>query len=251
LDFECAIEERWFLTVSFGGRALSALGKVGIVLSIIVIFLFGFVGTVYLSLRTSEVKVPDISGKDRLTAETMLNDVGLSIRVRGTRPSTEKKPDTILNQLPEAGQVVKVGIPVAVEVSRAPKEGEAVSSSEEETKQEASKPEDNANANQAAATNQNQNQNQNQNKPKNKNTNKNSNNANSKNANNSNKANNANNSNGARNANNANANRNANSSNRNANTTPNANRSNQNANKPNANKRPPLTTPTGANRGTP
>jgi hypothetical protein len=235
--------------VSFGGRALSALGKVGIVLSIIVIFLFGFVGTVYLSLRTSEVKVPDISGKDRLTAETMLNDVGLSIRIRGTRPSTEKKPDTILNQLPEAGQVVKVGIPVAVEVSRVPKEGEAVSSSEEETKQEANKPEDNANANQAAATNQNQNQNQN--KPKNKNTNKNSNNANSKNANNSNKANNTNNSNGARNANNANANRNANSSNRNANTTPNANRSNQNANKPNANKRPPLTTPTGANRGTP
>jgi beta-lactam-binding protein with PASTA domain len=249
LDFECAIEERWFLTVSFGGRALSALGKVGIVLSIIVIFLFGFVGTVYLSLRTSEVKVPDISGKDRLTAETMLNDVGLSIRIRGTRPSTEKKPDTILNQLPEAGQVVKVGIPVAVEVSRAPKEGEAVSSSEEETKQEANKPEDNTNANQAAATNQNQNQNQN--KPKNKNTNKNSNNANSKNANNSNKANNANNSNGARNANNANANRNANSSNRNANTTPNANRSNQNANKPNANKRPPPTAPTGANRGTP
>jgi beta-lactam-binding protein with PASTA domain len=236
--------------VSFGGRALSALGKVGIVLSIIVIFLFGFVGTVYLSLRTAEVKVPDVLGKDRFAAETMLSDAGLSIRVRGTRPSNEKKPDTILSQLPEAGQVVKAGIPVAVEVSRAPKEGEGVPSSEEETQQNANKPADNSNANQSTATNQNQNQNQN--KPKNKNTNKNSNNANNKNANNSNKANNANNSNGARNANNANANRNSNSNNRNANTTPNANRSNQNANKPNANKRPPVTTPpAGANRGTP
>jgi beta-lactam-binding protein with PASTA domain len=238
--------------VSFGGRALSALGKIGIVLSIIVIFLFGFVGTVYLSLRTSEVKVPDVLGKDRFAAEKMLTDVGLSIRVRGTRPSNEKKPDTILSQLPEAGQVVKAGIPVAVEVSRAPKEGEAVSSSEEETQQDANKGADNSNANQTTATNQNQNQNQNQNKPKNKNTNKNSNNANSKNANNSNKANNSNNANGARNANNANANRTTNSSNRNANTAPNANRSNQNANKPNANKRPPVTTPpAGANRGTP
>lgn len=244
--------------MSFGGRALSALGKVGIVLSIIVIFLFGFVGTVYLSLRTSEVKVPDVLGKDRFAAETMLSDVGLSIRIRGTRPSNEKKPDTILSQLPEAGQVVKAGIPVAVEVSRAPKEGEGVPSSPEETGQDANKPAENSNANQATATNQNQNQNQN--KPKNKNTNKNSNNsnnansknANSKSANNSNKANNANNSNGARNANNANANRNTNGSNRNANTTPNANRSNQNANKPNANKRPPVTAPpAGANRGTP
>lgn len=232
--------------MSFGGRALSALGKVGIVLSIIVIFLFGFVGTVYLSLRTSEVKVPDVLGKDRFAAEKMLTDVGLSIRVRGTRPSNEKKPDTILSQLPEAGQVVKAGIPVAVEVSRAPKEGEAVSSSAEETQQDANKPADNSNTNQSTATNQNQNQN----KPKNKNTNKNSNNSNSKNANNSNKANNSNNSNGARNANNANANRTTN--NRNANATPNANRSNQNANKPNANKRPPVTTPpAGANRGTP
>lgn len=241
--------------MSFGGRALSALGKVGIVLSIIVIFLFGFVGTVYLSLRTSEVKVPDVLGKDRFAAETMLNGIGLSIRVRGTRPSTEKKPDTILSQLPEAGQVVKAGIPVAVEVSRAPKEGEAVSSSAEETPQEANKPADNSNTNQSTTTNQNQNQNQN--KPKNKNTNKNSNNANSKNANNSNKANNSNNTNGARNANNANASRNINGSNRNANTTPNANRGSQNANKPNANKpnankRPPVTTPpSGANRGTP
>jgi hypothetical protein len=230
-------------TVGFGRLALSAAGKVGIVLAVLVAFTFGLLGTIYLSLRTAEVKVPDVLGKDRLTAETMLDDAGLKIRVRGARPSADKQPDTILSQLPEAGQIVKAGIPVAVEVSRAPREGESVPSRVEEPSQEAEKPAENKNANQSpTATNQNQNQNK---PPKNKNTNKN---ANNKNANNS------NNGNANRNANdrNANANRNTNNGNRNANTTPNANR---NTSAPNANRRAPvISTPPfnpGANRGTP
>jgi beta-lactam-binding protein with PASTA domain len=232
--------------VDFGRRALAALGKVGIVLAVLVAFLFGMLGTVYLSLRTAEVKVPEVLGKDRSTAETMLEDAGLKLRVRGSRPSTEQKPDTILSQLPEAGLTVKTGIEVAVEVSRPPKEGEHVSSSEEAPAQQEEKPAENANQN-STATNQNQNQNQNQNKPKNKNTNKN---ANNKNANNSNNAN--GNANANRNANNRNANATRNANNRNANTTPNANRTTTNTN---TNRRPPLiTTPPfnpGANRGTP
>lgn len=229
--------------MSFGRLALTALGKVGVVVAVLVAFAFGLLGTVYLSLRTAEVKVPDVLGKDRFTAETMLDDAGLKIRVRGVRASTEK-PDTILSQLPEAGQVVKVGIPVAVEVSRAPKEGESVRSIAAEPSQETEKPADNANQS-TTATNQNQNQNQNK-PPKNKNTNKN---ANNKNANN-----NANgNTNANRNANNRNANttRNTNNSNRNANATPNATRTTNNSN---TTRRPPGTTPPSgpaANRGTP
>jgi beta-lactam-binding protein with PASTA domain len=232
--------------VNFGRRVLAALGKVGIVLAVLVAFLFGMLATVYLSLRTAEVKVPDVLGKDRFTAEKIFDDAGLKLRVRGTRPSADK-PDTILSQLPEAGQVVKAGIPVAVEVSRTPKEGESVSSSAQEPKQEPEKPaENNNNANQSStATNQNQNQNK---PPKNKNTNKN---ANNKNANNSNNANNRN-ANANRNTNNANANGTRNTGNRNANTTPNVNRTTNNSN---TNRRqPPITTPPfnpGANRGTP
>jgi PASTA domain len=232
--------------VGFGRRALTALGKVGVVLAVLVAFAFGLLGTVYLSLRTAEVKVPDVLGKDRFTAETMLDDAGLKIRVRGARASAEK-PDTILSQLPEAGQIVKVGIPVAVEVSRAPKEGESVRSISTEPSQETEKPADNANQS-STATNQNQNQNQNK-PPKNKNTNKN---ANNKNANNSNNAN--GNTSANRNANNRNANttRNTNNGNRNANATPNANRTTNNSN---TIRRPPvITTPPfnpGANRGTP
>lgn len=226
--------------------ALAALGKVGTVLAIAVAFLFGMVGTVYLSLRTAEVKVPDLSGKDRFTAESQLEDIGLKIRVRGLRPSTDKKPDTILNQLPEAGLIVKEGIEVAVEVTRAPKEGESVPSSAEEiAAQEEAKPADNSNT-QAANTNQNGNQNK---PPKNKNTNKNTN----KNANNSNNSNNINNANRNANANNRNANRNTNNANRGTtNTTPTPNR---NSSSPNANRRAPvITTPPfnpGANRQTP
>jgi PASTA domain len=225
--------------VGFGRLALSAAGKVGIVLAVTAAFIFGMVATVYLSLRTAEVKVPDVLGKDRLTAETMLDEAGLKIRVRGARASAER-PDTILSQLPEAGEIVKVGIPVAVEISRAPKEGESVPV-KEEPKQESEKPAENANANananQSTATNQNQNQNRSQ---RNKNKN-----ANSKNANNSNNANNANanrgvNANGNRNAANANAPRNTNGGNRNATTAPNANRT---PNNQNANRRAPAATP--------
>lgn len=231
--------------MDFGRRALAALGKVGIVVAVLVAFLFGMLGTVYLSLHTAEVKVPDVLGKDRFTAETLLGDAGLKLRVRGARPTADK-PDTVLSQLPESGFTVKTGIEVAVEVSRAPKEGESVRSSTNEVQQEEqAKPAENSNANQAStATNQNQNQNQNK-PPKNKNTNKNANNSNNKNANNSNSANRNNNAN--RNANNGNANATRNTNNRN--TTPNANRTTNNSN---TNRRPsPTTTPSGANRGTP
>jgi len=216
---------------------MSVLGKIGIVLAVIVFFFVGLLGTVYLSLRTPEVKVPDIMGKDRYAAETMLENAGLKMHIRSTKPSVDQKPDTILNQVPEAGQVVKAGIEVAVQVSRAPKEGENVASSAEEKPQEANQNSQNANANQTATTNQNQNQN----KPKNKN--KNSNNSNNRNANNSN---NANNSSANRNANSTNRNASAGNSNRSANTAP----PSTNRTSTNVNKRPPATTP-GANKGTP
>ena len=230
--------------MGFGRRVLSALRKISIVAAVVAVFLFGLVGTVYLSLRTREVKVPDITGKDRYSAEQMLENSGLKMRVRGTMPSASK-PDVVLNQVPEAGLTVKEGIPVTVQVSRLPKEGESVPTATEEAQQEnANKAAENQNANQTTAANQNQNQNQN--KPKNKN--KNSNNANNKNSNNSNNANKANQN---RNANSSNMNANARANNRNANTLPNVNRTITN---PNANRRPVFTTPPfnpGANRRTP
>jgi beta-lactam-binding protein with PASTA domain len=200
---------------------LSALRRLGIVIAIGTIFLFGLATTVYLSLRSPEVKVPDVVGKDRFEAEHILGDAGLNYRVRATRPSNQLKADTVLFQVPRAGEVVKAGQTVAMDISRIAKEGEASEAVLEKPAEENARPD---NANEAA----------NENKPKrnkNKNENENSN------------------LNGNRNANsNRPANRNVNTGNVNAGTNLNSNRPtliiNQNANSSgNENRRAPVAKP--------
>src|SRR3982751_3151642 len=175
----------------------SVFRNVGVVIAILVAFLFGFATTVYLSLRSSEVTVPVVVGKDRFVAENELQAAGLNFRIRAARPSKQVKPDTVMFQLPRAGEVVKTGQTVAVDVARVPREGEAA-----ETVTTSDNSNANANANDNSNSNDNQNTNQaanangNDNKPKrNRNSNVNGN-ANS----------NANNGNGNRNSNRPNAN---------------------------------------------
>ncbi len=87
-------------------------------------FLFGLATTVYLSLRSPEVTVPNVVGTNRFEAEKILGDADLNFRVRATRPSTQAKPDTVLFQLPRPGEIVKAGQTVAMDISRTAKEGE-------------------------------------------------------------------------------------------------------------------------------
>ena len=129
-------------------------------IAIAVVFLFGVATTVYLSLRSPEVKVPDVVGKDRFEAERILGEADLKFRVRATRPSNEVKRDTVLFQLPRAGEVVKTGQTVAMDISRETKEGE---SPENVTPDE---PVENRNTNSASNTNENRPK-----RPKPKNTN--------------------------------------------------------------------------------
>ena len=129
-------------------------------IAIAVVFLFGVATTVYLSLRSPEVTVPNVVGKDRFEAEKILGAADLKFRVRATRPSNQAQPDTVLFQLPRAGEVVKTGQTVAMDISRVAKEGE---SPENVTPDE---PVDNRNANSASNTNQNKPK-----RPKPKNTN--------------------------------------------------------------------------------
>jgi hypothetical protein len=188
--------------LSLVARFLAVLRRITIVIVIAIAFLFGVVTTVYLSLRSPEVKVPDVVGKDRFEAEKILAENDLKFRVRATRPSNQAKPDSVLFQLPRPGEVVKAGQTVAMDISRAAKAGEA-----SETVQP---PEiENRNSNSSANANSNENRPK---RPKNKNENENANaNANS----------------------NSNANRSAN-----ANRTPNANRPNVNAGTGNTNVTP-------------
>lgn len=105
-------------------QTLTIIKRIAIVIGIAIAFTLGLFGAIYLSLRSSETRVPDIVGKDRNAAETTISDAGLNFRVRATRATSEAKPDTVLIQLPRAGDVVKVGQTVAVDISRPTKEGE-------------------------------------------------------------------------------------------------------------------------------
>ena len=175
-------------------------------IAIVVVFLFGVATTVYLSLRSPETKVPDVVGKNRFDAEKILEEADLNFRVRAYRPSNQAQPDTVLFQLPRAGEVVKAGQTVAMDVSRPTKAGESPEATPDESN-------DNRNSNTSANANANANENKPK-KPKNTNANANAN--------------------GNTNAN-ANGNTNANA-NRSPNANGNANRgANANANRPNAN----------------
>jgi beta-lactam-binding protein with PASTA domain len=208
--------------------ALSALRRLSIAVAIAVVFLFGLATTVYLSLRSPEVTVPDVVGKDRFEAEQILGDAGLNFRVRATRPSNELKADTVLFQLPRSGEVVKVGQTVAMDISRSAREGE---SSEARVVPEKTPDEkaENENSNESPAANEN--------KPKRKATNKNDN------------------SNDNRNANSNRSNRNANG---NSNTTRNTNSNrpglvingNRSGVNQNGNARPPVVRPSPVNQPT-
>jgi beta-lactam-binding protein with PASTA domain len=115
-------------------------------------FAFGLAGTVYLSLRSPSVTVPDVTSKTFAEGESALEQAGLSIRERARRYKSDVKPGVILDQFPRVGEIVKQGQTVAVIVSRAAREGEAPQGDEivegEEEKAESSS---------AAVLNENQN----------------------------------------------------------------------------------------------
>ncbi|MEJ7616277.1 MAG: PASTA domain-containing protein [Pyrinomonadaceae bacterium] len=96
-----------------------ALGKVGLILVVAAAFTLAMLGTIYLSLRSPEVQVPEVVNKKRWDAEDALNESGLNMRVRATRYVAKVQPDMVLSQSPAPGQAVKAGQTIAVVVSRA------------------------------------------------------------------------------------------------------------------------------------
>ena len=154
--------------MSFTNQALTALKRILIVVGIAVAFTLGLLGAIYLSLRSSETKVPDIIGKDRTAAEDTISSAGLNFRVRATRPTSEAKPDTVLIQLPHAGEIVKVGQTVAVDISRPAKEGESPTATNANTDADSEKKSENNNSNDSST---NSNDNKEKRKPANRNAN--------------------------------------------------------------------------------
>lgn len=104
--------------MSFAKKSLSVFGKLGVILVLLAAFVVGMGGVMLLALRSPEVKVPQVVGKDFLEGEKELAQFELKIRRRSDRFSQEK-PNTILEQYPLPGDTLKAGQTVAVVVSRA------------------------------------------------------------------------------------------------------------------------------------
>ena len=113
--------------MSIAKRGLSALGKLLAVALLAGAFLFGMAGVVYMALQGSEIKVPDITGKDFQQSEKELASLGLKIKKRADRASGEK-PNTVIEQLPKPGDTVKTGQMILVVTSKAA-EGDELPSS--------------------------------------------------------------------------------------------------------------------------
>ena len=109
--------------MSFIKKGAAAFGKLFIVIALAGAFIVGAVGVVYMSLQGQEMKVPEIVGKDFVESEKELASLGLRIKKRADRASTEKL-NTILEQLPKAGDTVKTGQMILVVTSKANPEGE-------------------------------------------------------------------------------------------------------------------------------
>jgi hypothetical protein len=154
---------------------LSAFGKLGVVALIAVAFAFGLLTTIYLSLRSPNIQVPEVVNQSYLDGEKTLSKAGLDIRERAKRYKPDVPPGVILDQSPHPGEVVKAGQTVAVVVSRPPKEGEkppdeaVAEERREERGTEALDENRNQNSNRRRNTNRNANGNQNANAAANKN----------------------------------------------------------------------------------
>jgi hypothetical protein len=222
-------------------RIASAFGKLGAAAVIAIVFAFGLVTTVYLSIRSPEIQVPEVVNQSYTDGEATLEKAGLDIRERAKRYKPDVQPGVILDQSPHAGEIVKAGQTIAVVVSRAPREGEQPPPAEEVPGEKNDNTKASANENSGAS----ENRNENRERPKNsnRNTNRNSN-ANAANTNAGGPSNNSNRNAGNANARNSNLNGNRNTnSNRNLNSNSNVNRPrNTNTNARNTNSAAPRNT---------
>jgi beta-lactam-binding protein with PASTA domain len=109
--------------VSLIKSGFSAIGKLFIVVALAGTFLVGMASVVYMSLQGNALKVPEVTGKDFIESEKELAALGLKIKRRADRYSTEK-PNTILEQLPKPGETVKTGQMILVVTSKLNPEGE-------------------------------------------------------------------------------------------------------------------------------
>ncbi|CAN5516182.1 hypothetical protein BH10ACI2_BH10ACI2_26120 [soil metagenome] len=109
--------------MSIINSGISAIGRLAALGLIAGAFALGLAGVVYMGLQGKELKVPEITGKDFTESERELASLGLKIKKRADRASTER-PNTVIEQLPKPGETVKTGQLIYVVTSKGGGEGD-------------------------------------------------------------------------------------------------------------------------------
>ncbi len=104
--------------MSIISSGFNAVGKLLFLIGLLIAFAASMAGVVYMSLSGSEIKVPDIVGKDFVESEKELAALGLKIKRRADRPSSQPM-NSVVEQLPRAGETVKTGQLILVVTSKA------------------------------------------------------------------------------------------------------------------------------------
>lgn len=118
-----AFRGEFLIKVSVAQKSLSVVGKLAVVALLFAAFVGGLGAVLFMALRSPEVQVPEIVGKNYGAGEQELALLDLKIRER-TKRFSQEPPNTILEQTPRAGERVKAGQTVSVIVARAEQEGD-------------------------------------------------------------------------------------------------------------------------------
>ncbi len=92
----------------------------GIFLALVGVGIVSAFAVVALLLRQEEVRVPDFTGQDVVTALDTSNQFGLQLKVERREPHATAPRDTVISQTPAAGSGIKKGRQVRVIVSLGP-----------------------------------------------------------------------------------------------------------------------------------
>jgi serine/threonine-protein kinase len=98
------------------------LKGISVLLVLIAVGIVSALAVIAVLLRQEEVRVPDLAGRDIVTAIELVSQQGLQIKVDRREPSQTVAKDGIVSQTPVAGSGIKKGRAVRVVVSQGPSE---------------------------------------------------------------------------------------------------------------------------------
>lgn len=101
------------------------LKGLGIFLALISVGVVSAFAVVVLLLRQEEVRVPDLTGQEIVTALDIVTQQGLQLKVERREPNPTLQRDMIISQNPAAGGPIKKGRQVRVVVSLGPADTQA------------------------------------------------------------------------------------------------------------------------------